>query len=212
MDHTADHPFSASKLPPDSMILTPVEDSPSAAGRVLSHDAGAAGLAVRLTAQVTSASADRLDGDRVWVTANTDGRLIAFQSVARRLAEAVLEVNGITIPVEEHRRDHLRGATRIPIALEFRQGVSGARTILEAETVDLSRAGCRVQLSQDDVGNMLTVGSSVKATLELGAKPISISTEVLRVNRDERQGVLTFRGLRPEEAERIERAVLSLVV
>lgn len=206
------HPSSASTLLPGRLVVTPVAAAPSAAGRLLSHEAGLAGLAVRLTAQVTAGDAERLDGERVWVTANNEGRLIAFQSVAHRIGEAELETNGISVPVEEHRRGQLRAATRIPVRIQLPDVDGRRRAPLTGHTVDLSRGGCRVQLSDEDGDAVLGTGVTADVTLALGTPPVVAAGQVVRVGPAGGQAVLTFSPLAPEEAERIERHVLSLVV
>lgn len=212
MDAAAAHPFSVPTLLPDRLILTPMAAAPSAAGHVLSYEAGLAGLAVQLTAKVTPSAAERLDAEQVWVTAHTEGRLIAFQTVAHRISDTVLEANGITVPVEEHRRAHLRAATRIPAQLELPPADGGELTFLAGHTVDLSRGGCRVQLSTGTVTEALRVDATGDVTLDMGTQPVLVAGQVLRVDQADDQVVLGFRNLAAEDADRVERHVLSLVV
>lgn len=212
MDAATVHPFSEPTLLPDRLVLTPMDAAPSAAGRVLSYEAGGAGLAVRLTATVTANTAQRLDAERVWVTANTDGRLIAYQSVAHRISETVLETSGITVPVEEHRRAQLRAATRLPVRLQLPLADGRGPGVLTGHTIDLSREGCRVQLSGGDVEDVLEAGATADVTLDLGTQPVMATGEVLRVDPAGGQAVLRFETLATQDAERVERHVLSLVV
>ena len=212
MDDASAHPFSEPTLAPDRLVLTPVVAAPSVAGRVLSYETGVAGLAVRLTAQVDPAAAERLDAVRVWVTANTHGRLIAFQSVAHRTSETAMDINGITAPVEEHRRAQLRAATRSPARLQVGDADGGEPTVLTGHTVDLSRGGCRVQLPDVAVDEALRVGATADVTLDLGTQPVTAAGKVLRVDPSTGQAVLTFGTLTTEDADRIERHVLSGVV
>jgi c-di-GMP-binding flagellar brake protein YcgR len=212
MESAAAHPFSRPTLLPDRCVLTPMAAAPSVAGRLLSYEAGLAGLAVRLTAKVTPSAAERLDAERVWVTANTGGRIVAFQSVAHRIGETALETNGITVPVEEHRRTHLRAATRIPIRLQVSHVDGREPSLHNGHTVDLSRGGCRVQLSDGDVEEVLGAGTTADVTLDLGTQPVVTAGEVLRVDPTDRQAVLTFGSLTVEDADRVERHVLNLMV
>ena len=211
MDATA-HPYSEPALAPDRLVLTPVVAAPSVPGRVLSYETGMAGLAVRLTAQVHPEGAERLDAERVWVTANTQGRLIAFQSVAHRTGETAMDVNGITAPVEEHRRAQLRAATRTPARLQVGDPDGGEPTVLTGHTVDVSRGGCRVELPDVAVDEALQVGATADVTLDLGTRPVVTAGKVLRVDPDTGQAVLTFGTLTTEDADQIERHVLSDVL
>lgn len=214
MDSVTAQSLSARTLAADQLILTPTESAlSSAAGRVQSYDVGPAGLAVRLTAEVAGAAVDQLSGQPVWVTANTGGRLVAFKSVARRLSETSLEMDGITSPVVEHRRGQLRATTRIAAHVRLRGGNGHAPLSLSGHTLDLSRGGCRVRVAPAPEGGAFPlVGSPADVTLELSNRPVTATGEVLRVDQADGQAVLRFTALDAEDAERIERHVLSLVL
>lgn len=196
-----------------SLLLTPIRESlPSVAGSVQSFDAGPAGLAVHLRAGVSTDAAERLDGERVWVTAHPGDRLVAFQGLARRAGESLLEVYGVATPVQEHRRAALRAATRLRAHLRLSDDLPGSE-VLTASTVDLSRSSCRIQLPPGDGTDVLPrVGATVDLELDLGGSPASLRTEVLRVDPGTAQAVLRFTALTAEDADRIDRHVLSRVV
>ena len=197
-------------LAPDRLIVTPLEPaSPSAAGTLLSYDSGAAGLAVHLTAEVSERAAQQLDGERAWIRANVAGRLVAFQAVTRRADVTTLDANGITVPLEEHRRRHLRAATRVPVRLAFTSG-AGSDSVLEATTVDLSRGGCRIELA--GAGPALpAVGAAADVRLALPTGVVSAGGTLLRVDHAGGEAVLQFTGMSGEGGEEIERHVLSLL-
>jgi hypothetical protein len=212
MNAVTTEPPSFSALGPGRVVLTPMaEAAASAAGVVLSYDAGPAGLAVRLISTVTSDAAQRLDGHRVWVRANADGRLVAFQAVARRSTETSLETDGITAPVEEHRRAHLRAATHVAVELRVRSGDAGAPTSLAGHTLDLSRGGSRLQLSDGSERFFPVVGAPAEVTLDLG-RPVVASGQVLRADPASRQAVVRFTALAGPDADLVDRHVLGLVV
>lgn len=212
MDPATLQPFSVPTLHQEGIVVTPVAEAPSAVGRVLSHEAGMAGLAIRVTAEVRAASAARLDGERAWVTVNTDGRLIVFQCVARRIGETTLELSGITAPVEEHRRGQVRAATRIPVHLRLVPRDGGAYAVIDGHTVDLSRGGCRVELGGPGMDDRVEVGATAQVTIDLGEPGVATLGDVVRVDPRQGQAVLQFRQLEPTDAERVERHVLSKVV
>ena len=197
-------------LAPDRLIVTPLEPtSPSAAGTLLSYDSGAAGLAVHLTAEVSERAAQQLDGERAWVRANVAGRLVAFQAVTRRADINTLDANGITVPLEEHRRRHLRAATRLPVRLTFASGAGGDE-VVEATTVDLSRGGCRVEVS--GTGRALpAVGAATDVRLALPTGVVTAAGDLLRVDDVGGEAVLQFTAVTAEAGDEIERHVLSLL-
>jgi hypothetical protein len=192
-------------LTPGNLVFTPVaEGAPSVVGAVRSCDVGLAGLAVHLTADVPPSIAEELHGQRVWVSAHTGERLIAFQGTATATAEGVVDVSGVSAPIQEHRRTLVRAATRLSAHLDVESGPA-----VDGSTVDLSRGGCRVQLRP---GELPDVGSRVHVTIDLSGRPAEMDSEVLRVDAGAGQAVLRFTSLDAEDAARIERHVLSLVV
>lgn len=195
-------------LAPNRLVVMPVSPSvASAPGTLLSYDAGAAGLAVQLTAEVSARAAQQLDGERTWITANVEGRLVAFQAVTRRSDETSIDASGITVPLEEHRRRHLRAADRLPVRLEALDR-DVPRAAFSAQTIDLSRGGCRLEMPRD-AGTPPDVGSSTQVTLGLPDGEVTALAEVLRAQGGE--VVVRFTGIAPEAADRIERHVLSLL-
>jgi hypothetical protein len=199
----------------DRLIVTPTADmQPSAPGLVRSYDAGPAGLAVRLTAEVTPPAAAHLDQQRAWVTANIEGRLVAFQAIMHRINSTSLDATGITAPVMEHRRGQLRATTRLPVKLRFAV-LSGrkTRTLIAGHTIDLSRGGCRVKLpSQDNRTSLPSVGTLAEITLDMGSHSIVQTCDVLRVDPVASQAVLQFLDTAVRDSDAIERHVLSLLV
>ena len=195
-------------LAPNRLVVMPVSPSvASAPGTLLSYHAGAAGLAVQLTAEVSARAAQQLDGERAWITANVEGRLVAFQAVTRRSDETSIDASGITVPLEEHRRRHLRAADRLAVRLEAPDGdVPGSA--VSALTIDLSRGGCRLEIPRD-AGAAPDVGASTQVTLGLPDGEVTALAEVLRAQDGE--VVVRFVGIAPEAADRIERHVLSLL-
>ena len=186
-------------LAPNRLVVMPVSASvASAPGTVLSYDAGAAGLAVQLTAEVSARAAEQLDGERTWITANVDGRLVAFQAVVHRADATSIDASGITMPLEEHRRRHLRAADRLPVQID------GATT----QTIDLSRGGCRLEMP-GDAASSPDVGATTRLTIGLPSGEVVAVGVVLRAGKGE--VVVRFTGIAPEAADRIERHVLSLL-
>lgn len=195
-------------LAPNRLVVMPVSPSvASAPGTLLSYEAGAAGLAVQLTAEVSARAAQQLDGERTWITANVDGRLVAFQAVTRRSDETSIDASGITVPVEEHRRRHLRAADRLPVRLETLDA-AGSTSPATGQTIDLSRGGCRLELSREAAA-VPEVGASTQLTLGLPDGEVTALAAVLRTEGGE--VVVRFTGIAPEAADRIERHVLSLL-
>lgn len=194
-------------LAPNRLIVMPVSPSvASAPGTVSSYEAGTAGLAVHLTAEVSPRAAEQLDGQRTWITANVDGRLVAFPAVTRRSGAASLEASGITVPVEERRRRHLRAADRLPVRLRFLDDPGATVT---ARTIDLSRGGCRVEVTQSAAGQVGRVGAAAQVTLALPDGDVAATGTVLRAEGEE--VVMRFTGVAPEAGDRLERHVLSLL-
>ena len=194
-------------LAPDRLVVMPVSPTvASAPGTLLSYDAGAAGLAVHLMAEVSARAAEQLDGQRSWVTANVAGRLVAFQAVTRRADRTSLEASGISVPLEEHRRRHVRAADRLRARLH---SLDGERQPLAAHTIDLSRGGCRLELT-DELSAVPAAGARTQVTLELPDGAVTAAGEVLRV-RGAGEIVVRFTGIAPEAGDRIERHVLSLL-
>lgn len=193
-------------LAPNRLVVMPVSPSvASAPGTLLSYEAGAAGLAVQLTAEVSARAAGQLDGERTWITANIDGRLVAFQAVTRRADATSIDASGITMPREEHRRRHLRAADRLPVRVETLDAEAGGTTV-SAETIDVSRGGCRLEMPP---GSALPVGAPTQVTLGLPDGEVTAVGAVLRASADE--AVVRFTGIAPGAADRIERHVLSLL-
>jgi hypothetical protein len=201
---------SPAALAPDRLIVTPLAPtSPSAAGTLLSYDSGAAGLAVHLSAEVSERAAQQLDGERAWVRANVAGRLVAFQAVTRRSDVTRLDANGITVPLEEHRRRHLRAATRVPVRLAF-ESEDGTGAVLEATTVDLSRGGCRIELPAPGPA-LPAVGAVADVRLALPTGAVTATGRLLRVDHGTGEAVLQFTQVPGDGGDEIDRHVLSLL-
>lgn len=195
-------------LTPGTLVLTPVADGePSVMGSLLSYDVGAAGLAVHVRAGVSAAAVEALNARRVWVSAHTDTGLIAFQGMAQRNNATTLDLSGVTAPVQEHRRTLLRAATQLSAELRLEDEPRKDSPIV-GSTVDLSRGGCRVQLTRVELPD---VGARVHLTIDLVGEPAVMDTHVLRVDPDVGQAVLRFTSLDAADAARIDRHVLSLV-
>jgi c-di-GMP-binding flagellar brake protein YcgR len=206
---------SSRRLVPDQLILTPrTSAQPSIAGVVQAYDAGAAGLAVWLTAEVEPQAAERLDGEATWVTANIGGRLIAFTGYARRMTQSRLDVSGVAAPVEEYRREQFRAMTQIPVTLSVEEpGGDVASAPVTGQTIDLSSGGCRMNLLPEDSEQRLPpVGASADITLDLTPRAITATGEVLRVDPSAGEVAVQFRPLPAKDRETIERHVLSALV
>jgi hypothetical protein len=194
------------RLSPGMLVLTPTDEGePSVVGSVKSFEVGAAGLAVHLRGEVSSTAVTSLGGRRVWVSAHTEGSLIAFQATAQPASDTTLDLSGISAPVQERRRTLLRASTRLPATLRT-DDAQGAE--VAGSTVDLSRGSCRVELPTVELPD---VGDRVHLTIDLSGKPAAMETEVLRVDADAGQAVLQFTSLDADDAARIDRHVLSLV-
>lgn len=201
----------STSLAPGSALLTPVAGtSASVCAVVDSLSAGPAGLAVQVRVSVDSAHADGLDGQRVWVTAAADGQLVAFQAVARRAGATAIDLAGVSVPVQEHRRTSVRAETRLPASLRLAEAGDPAPR-LSASTLDLSRASCRVQFDLADAASLPQDGDLVDVDIDVEGETTSGRSRVLRVDRRTGQAVLQFTRLDPEGAARIERHVLGLV-
>jgi c-di-GMP-binding flagellar brake protein YcgR len=193
------------------VLVTPVADrGASAAGELDAYSSGPAGLAVQLRAVMDAAAAEELDGLRVWVTAHTEGQLVAFQAVARRTGRTALDLAGVTVPVQEHRRTTVRASTALAASLRLTDAGDPPPQV-SARTVDLSRASCRVQLEDVEPAVMPVVGDLVDVEIDLDGRTAAARSRVLRVDARTGQAVLQFTGLAPEDAARIERHVLRLV-
>jgi hypothetical protein len=192
-------------LTPGMLVLTPTaEGESSVVGSVSSYEVGAAGLAVHLRGEVSPSAVAALGGRRVWVSAHTDGRLIAFQATAQPVSDTALDLSGISAPVQEHRRTLLRAPTRLSAQLRLQ----GDGDPVAGSTVDLSRGSCRVAVSPVELPD---VGSRVHLTIDLSGKQAAMETQVLRVDADAGHAVLQFTSLNADDAARIDRHVLSLV-
>jgi len=190
-------------LAPGAVVITPVDPgTPSIVGSISSMTVGSVGLAVHVVARVRDTGS--VASDRVWVTARENGHVLAFQAVARQVREGVLELSGVAAPVAEHRRALVRAATDLGVQLQVR-----GEDVLAGRTVDLSRGGCRIALADAEPP---TVGTGVELRLTLENRTTVIETIVQRVEPASRQLVLTFCSVTPEEAARIDRHVMSLVV
>jgi c-di-GMP-binding flagellar brake protein YcgR len=196
-------------LTPGMLVVTPTQEGqPSVVGSVKSYEVGMAGLAVHLRGEVSATAVSALSGQRVWVSAHTDGQLIAFQATAQPASETALDLSGISAPVQEHRRTLVRAPTRLSAELRVDNDAASEQPV-EASTIDLSRGGCRVEVSPPELPE---VGSRVHLTIDLSGKPAAMETQVLRVNEQAGEAVLQFTSLDAEDAARIERHVLSLVL
>ncbi|RJK92943.1 PilZ domain-containing protein [Vallicoccus soli] len=216
MDSTPASPSADAAVPmgglaPGAVLVTPVSGAgASVAGELDAYSSGPAGLAVQLRAVLPQDVVESLDGLRVWVTAHTDGQLVAFQAVARRAGRTSVDLAGVTVPVQEHRRGSVRASTTLPAALRLTEAGDPPPRV-SARTVDLSRASCRVQLEGVDAAGMPVVGDLVDVEIDLDGRSTVARSRVLRVDPRSAQAVLQFTALDPEDAARIERHVLRLV-
>ncbi len=170
-----------------------------------SWSASASGLVVTSHLTTTQELAQLLDGERVWASTYTQqsNTLVVFEglaSQARQDRPELLTVTGISVIARERRRFEPRACVPCDIALR----VDETRPVT-ARAVDLSRSGCRVELSEPD---SLAVGDRAVAELTLvDAAVVCTSCEVLRLDDRGTQAVLAFRDLSDSDAAAISRSV-----
>ncbi|MFP5346413.1 MAG: PilZ domain-containing protein [Actinomycetes bacterium] len=198
-------------LAADHLVLTPMRaELPAGHGTVTAFESGAQGLALWLSAEVGRDAAERMHGERTWVKANVGGRLLTFAAVARHTSDGELEVNGISSPIVEFRRHHIRAATQVHVNVQVPTGDGVGRAGLEGYTVDLSSGGCRLELEPETAGDIPSEGVSADVTLDLPDDEVRATAQVRRVEREAGQVAVQFTELSPDDQARIDRHVLGL--
>ena len=193
-----------------TLLLTPRDEEASHLGTVVEADLGAAGLAARLVARVPADVAAALDSTRVWVTARLDeGRLVVYRGLARRDArgEELLDLTGVAAPVVERRRALVRAAARLPGQLVVRGCDGTSSDSCPVSTVDVSAAGCRLQLAGD--APLPAPGAEADIVIELPGALVQAGAEITRTDATNGQVVVRFRSLQAADAERLHRHVLA---
>lgn len=176
-------------------------------GELDSWSASPSGLVVTVHVTTTPEAARLLNAQRTWASAYTQhtNTLVVFEAVARQSRPdrpSTLTLDGIRVIAREHRR--LDPRAEVPCRIELDPG-EGHR--LTARTIDLSRSGCRVELSEPDT---LAVGEMAVAQVTLtDATVVRTSCEVLRLDERRREAVLRFHDLTDAGAAAISGSVLA---
>lgn len=172
-----------------------------------SWSASPSGLVVTIHMTTTPEIAQLLNGQRTWASAYTrhTNTLVIFEGVASQTGPgrpSALTLDGVSLIAREHRRVEPRAQVPCHIALELDEGHR-----VTARAIDLSRSGCRVELSEPDT---LVVGGMAVAELTLpDARVVRTSCQVLRLDVRRREAVLQFRNLSDTEAAAISGSVLA---
>jgi hypothetical protein len=172
-----------------------------------SWSASPSGLVVTSHVMTTPEVAQLLDGQRTWASAYTQqtNTLVVFEGVARQERPDQpdsLTLDGVSVVAREHRRAEPRA--HVPCDLELRVGEAPRGP---ARVIDLSRSGCRVELSEPGA---LAVGETAVAELTLtDTSVVRTSCEVLRLDDRRREAVLRFGDMTDADAAALRRSVLA---
>ncbi|MFB9377224.1 PilZ domain-containing protein [Kineococcus gynurae] len=176
------------------------------AGTVRSWIASAAGLVVTSQVSTTPETVAALDGQRVWVSTDSDDGADGvrphgvFQAVAQASRSDELSLTGVMLLVAETRRGAVRAPTEVEARLSSDTGE--ARTT----TVDLSRTGMRVR-DTADLPHTPHAPVEVSLALEDGSA-VHARGEVLRVDEVSGEAVIRFVDVDAPTADRLEHSVL----
>lgn len=204
--------FDAPGLAADHLVFTPMSaELPANQGRVTAFESGALGLALWLAAEVGREAAEQMNGERTWVKANVGGRLVTFAGIARRTSDGELEVNGISSPIVEFRRQYIRAATQVHINVQVPTSGGVATAQLEGHTIDLSSGGCRLELTPEATDDIPSEGVAADVTLDLPDDEVRAAARVRRVDPATGEVAVQFTELSTGDQARIDRHVLGLV-
>lgn len=175
---------------------------------LLAWDTSSSGLVVTACVRVLEDDVAVFADAGVWASTRTgpDGSLVVLSGLARATGPGSrdLQLTGVGSLAHEVRRRAVRARLRRPACV-----VGGGR-LLRGRTVDLSSAGCRVEL--DELPVETGPGQHVVLDLELDPDhgllaPACIS----RVDPDERQVVVLFDPMGEADARRIDHTVYGLL-
>jgi exoribonuclease II len=172
-----------------------------------SWSASPSGLVVTSHVTTSPKMARLLDGQRTWASAYTQqtNTLVVFEGVARQSRPdqpGSLTLDGVSLIAREHRRAEPRA--QVPCGLELRVDQASRGS---ARVIDLSRSGCRVELSEPGA---LAVGETAVAELALtDATVVRVSCQVLRLDDRRREAVLRFGDMTDTDAAALRRSVLA---
>ncbi|SDQ04588.1 PilZ domain-containing protein [Quadrisphaera sp. DSM 44207] len=185
-----------------SVVLLPVRSGAGTTGTLAMWDAGPAGLVVTASVALAPSDVAAVSGQRVWARLESeDGAVSVIEAIAEADVRGTsVSLTGVLAIAHEHRRTAPRAETVRSAS------VRAAGTAYAALTVDLSRAGARLELPAEAIGAADRLEVEVAVS---DAETVSARAEVVRVDAARGEVAIRFVDLTDEDAERIERAVFS---
>lgn len=201
------HKTPLAELDPGTVLITPVDErEQTLRGSLSTMDVGGSGLAVSATAEVAR-TAD-IGSQPVWVMAKHDGTVIVFHGLARQTRSSFVELTGLSAPLEEHRRAFPRAAVSLTCEMAHQRG-DQQHSLGASRVLDISRRSCRVEAPTAETPEK---GAYVHLTLDLDGQRLALPAVVQRVDKRTGQIVLGFVAVSPNDAERLDRLVLSRLI
>ncbi len=194
------------------VVLLPVTSGSERTGALSSWSSGPAGLVATASIVLAREDVEALAGQRVWASVTSDEGVTVLEGVAAaEVGGAGVTLTGMLAIADERRRTAPRVQTvrTARVSLEARE----LRPVREARTVDLSRTGARLSMPAASLeGAVGGVGGVVLVEIEVVVgqdETITAGAEVLRVDPELGELAVRFVDLAEEDAERLDRAVLT---
>lgn len=192
-----------------TVTLLPVAAGPERTGTLADWSAGPAGLVVTASIAIAPPDAAALDGQRVWARVESaDGGVRVLEGVAVATTDGELSMTGMLALAEERRRAAPRVETMRPVRVSLE--ALALRHASEAHTVDLSRTGARLRVPALEGTVADASGMLVELDIAVGGdRTVTAGAEVIRVDAARGELAVRFVDLAEEDAEELDRAVLS---